>query len=60
MKMSKIHIDNIIQDKEFIERFGPEGIKPLGQGEYNINYVFIQRPIKRNWYLELPQIAKWI
>ncbi len=53
MKMSKIHIDNIIQDKEFIERFGPEGIKPLGQGEYNINYVFYSKAYKKKLVLRI-------
>lgn len=43
MQMSKVHVDNIIKDKGFIDRFGLEEIQPLGQGEYNINYVFYSK-----------------
>ncbi|HZH92549.1 MAG TPA: aminoglycoside phosphotransferase family protein [Tissierellaceae bacterium] len=36
-------LGKIRKDKDFIEIFGlidPDGFQPLGQGEYNINYIF--------------------
>ncbi len=41
--MSKIDVDNIRKSKVFIDRFGIEADEEfslLGQGEYNINYIF--------------------
>ena len=41
--MNKINLDNIRRNKDFIERFGLEQKEEfilLGQGEYNINYIF--------------------
>ncbi|NLK42807.1 MAG: aminoglycoside phosphotransferase family protein [Tissierellia bacterium] len=51
--MSKIHIDNIIKDKDFIERFDLEEIQLLGQGEYNINYLFYSRVYNKKLILRI-------
>lgn len=41
MKMNKLCLNKIEQDKQFRERFGiRDGFSILGQGEYNINYIF--------------------
>lgn len=41
--MNRIDVDSIRRDRDFIERFGiddGEEFALLGQGEYNINYIF--------------------
>ncbi|TJX12889.1 aminoglycoside phosphotransferase family protein [Tissierella creatinini] len=40
--MSKLDLNNIRKNKDFIDRFGleDEDFSLLGQGEYNINYIF--------------------
>lgn len=54
--MSKIELDNIRNNKDLIERFGieeNEEFSLLGQGEYNINYIFNSKSYDRKLILRI-------
>ena len=56
MPMNRISLDNIRRDKDFIDRFGlddKEGFYLLGQGEYNINYIFYSRAYNKKLVLRI-------
>lgn len=44
--MNRMDVDRIRRNQEFVERFGiddGEEFSLLGQGEYNINYIFYSK-----------------
>ena len=54
--MNKINLDNIRRNKDFIERFGLEQKEEfilLGQGEYNINYIFNSKVYNKKLILRI-------
>lgn len=53
--MSKIDLDSIRKNKDFKNRFGlkDEEISLLGQGEYNINYIFNSKTYNENLVLRI-------
>lgn len=53
--MYKINLDKIKNNKDFIEKFelGQEGFSLLGQGEYNINYIFYSKKYKNKLVLRI-------
>ncbi len=53
--MSKIELDNIRNNKDFMERFEMEDkvFTLLGQGEYNINYIFNSKSYNRKLILRI-------
>ncbi len=54
--MNKISLDNLRKDKDFMDRFGIEGKKEfsiLGQGEYNINYIFNSKTYNKQLVLRI-------
>lgn len=56
MKMNKLDIDRIRNDKDFIDRFDIDDLEEfslLGQGEYNINYIFNSKAYKKKLVLRI-------
>lgn len=56
IRMNRINLENIIRDREFTEKFGPdkeEGFNLLGQGEYNINYIFKSKTYNKRLVLRI-------
>ena len=56
MVTMNIQLDKIKRDKDFIEGFGideNENFHLLGQGEYNINYIFYSRTYNRKLVLRI-------
>lgn len=54
--MNRIDLDNIRRNKDFIERFGiddKEEFSLLGQGEYNINYIFHSKAYNKKLVLRI-------
>ncbi|HSH36548.1 aminoglycoside phosphotransferase family protein [Schnuerera sp.] len=54
--MNRIDIDNIRRNKDFTERFGiddREEFSLLGQGEYNINYIFNSKAYNKKLVLRI-------
>ena len=53
--MGKMHLGKILENKEFVDKFQPreDGFKLLGQGEYNINYVFFSKTYGKKLLLRL-------
>lgn len=54
--MNRIDLDNIRRNKDFIERFGiddREEFSLLGQGEYNINYIFHSKAYNKKLVLRI-------
>lgn len=52
--MNRINLDKIKEDREFIDRFEPEGdFTLLGQGEYNINYIFKSKTYEEDLILRI-------
>lgn len=53
--MNKIDINNIVKDKEFVERFGvySDTVRLLGQGEYNINYTIDSKVYNKKLVLRI-------
>lgn len=54
--MKRINLKNLNTDKGFLDRFGLEdldGFSILGQGEYNINYIFNSKTYNRELVLRI-------
>ncbi|SCG82241.1 hypothetical protein DW1_0632 [Proteiniborus sp. DW1] len=54
--MNRINLDNIRKNKDFMERFGiddSEEFSMLGQGEYNINYIFYSKAYSEKLVLRI-------
>lgn len=54
--MKRINLKNLNKDKNFLDRFGLEntdGFSILGQGEYNINYIFYSKTYGRKLVLRI-------
>lgn len=54
--MNRIDLDNIRRNKDFIERFNMENNEEftlLGQGEYNINYIFNSKTYNKKLVLRI-------
>lgn len=56
IRMNTIDLDNIRRNKDFIDRFGiedKEDFSLLGQGEYNINYIFNSKAYNKKLVLRI-------
>ncbi len=56
IRMNRINLDSLRKDKGFIERFGiedKEEFSVLGQGEYNINYIFNSKTYNKKLVLRI-------
>lgn len=54
--MNKISLNNLKKDKDFIKKFGidsEEVFTILGQGEYNINYIFYSKTYNKKLVLRI-------